>query len=104
MSTTTQAVPGTQAGGPARKKGKPQLSEGAKAERRLGFLLIAPAVLVMIAVTAYPVGYAIFLSLERYNLALPQATKFIGFGHYGARLSSPYSWHTLLVTAVITVF
>jgi len=104
MSTTTQAVTGTEAGEPARKKGKPQLSEGAKAERRLGFLLIAPAVLVMIAVTAYPVGYAIFLSLERYNLALPQQTKFIGFGNYGAVLSSPYWWHALLVTVIITVF
>jgi multiple sugar transport system permease protein len=104
MSTTTQAVAGTEAGDPARKKAKPQLSEGAKAERRLGFLLIAPAVLVMIAVTAYPVGYAIFLSLERYNLALPQATKFIGFGNYGAVLSSPYWWHALLVTVIITVF
>jgi multiple sugar transport system permease protein len=104
MSTTTQAVTGTEAGEPARKKGKPQLSEGAKAERRLGFLLIAPAVLVMIAVTAYPVGYAIFLSLERYNLALPQQTKFIGFANYGAVLSSPYWWHALLVTVIITVF
>src|SRR5260370_21427237 len=104
MSTTTQAVPGTQAGGPARKKGRPQLSEGARAERRLGFLLCAPAVLVMIAVPAYPVGYAIFLSLERYNLALPQATKYIGFGNYGAVLSSPYWWHALLVTVIITVF
>jgi len=103
MSTTTQAVTGTEAAS-GRKKGRPQLSEGAKAERRLGFMLIAPAVLVMIAVTAYPVGYAIFLSLERYNLALPQQTKFIGFANYGAVLSSPYWWHALLVTVIITVF
>jgi multiple sugar transport system permease protein len=67
-------------------------------------MLIAPAVLVMIAVTAYPVGYAIYLSLERYNLELPQQTKFIGFANYGAVLSSPYWWHALLVTVIITVF
>jgi multiple sugar transport system permease protein len=67
-------------------------------------MLIAPAVIVMIAVTAYPVGYAIYLSLERYNLALPQETKFIGFGNYAAVLSSPYWWHTLTVTVIITVF
>jgi multiple sugar transport system permease protein len=67
-------------------------------------MLIAPAVIVMIAVTAYPVGYAIYLSLERYNLALPQDTKFIGFGNYAAVLSSPYWWHTLVVTLIITVF
>jgi multiple sugar transport system permease protein len=58
----------------------------------------------MIAVTAYPVVYAIYLSLERYNLALPQAKKFIGFANYGAVLSSPYWWHALYVTVIITVF
>jgi len=67
-------------------------------------MLIAPAVIVMIAVTAYPVVYAIYLSLERYNLALPQAKKFIGFANYGAVLSSPYWWHALYVTVIITVF
>ena len=103
MSTNTETVT-TGAPAEAPPKGKPQLSEGAKAERRLGFMLIAPAVIVMIAVTAYPVVYAIYLSLERYNLALPQAKKFIGFANYGAVLSSPYWWHALYVTVVITVF
>jgi multiple sugar transport system permease protein len=103
VSTNTETVT-TGAPAKAPPKGKPELSEGARAERRLGFMLIAPAVIVMIAVTAYPVGYAIYLSLERYNLALPQATKFIGFGNYAAVLSSPYWWHSLIVTLVITVF
>ena len=103
MSTNTETVTtGAPAEAPPRRK--PELSEGARAERRLGFLLIAPAVIVMIAVTAYPVVYAIWLSLERYNLAVPQATKFIGFANYGAVLSSPYWWHALYVTVVITVF
>ena len=103
MSTNTETVT-TGAPAEAPPKRKPQLSEGARAERRLGFMLIAPAVIVMIAVTAYPVIYAIWLSLERYNLALPQATKFIGFANYGAVLSSPYWWHALYVTVIITVF
>jgi ABC-type sugar transport system permease subunit len=101
VSTETQAVA---VGAPAEAKPrrKPQLSEGARAERRLGWMLCAPAVIVMIAVTAYPVGYAIFLSLERYNLALPQLTKFVGFSNYGAVLSSPFWWHALVVTVIIT--
>jgi multiple sugar transport system permease protein len=103
VSTNTETVT-TSAPAEAPPKRKPQLSEGARAERRLGFMLIAPAVIVMIAVTAYPVVYAIYLSLERYNLALPQAKKFIGFANYGAVLSSPYWWHALYVTVIITVF
>jgi multiple sugar transport system permease protein len=102
MSATTEVVAGT-AADQATRKGKPQLSEGARAERRLGWLLCAPAVVVMLAVTGYPLIYAVYLSLERYNLELPQDIKFIGFSNYGAVLSSPYWWQALKVTAIITV-
>ena len=80
-----------------------QLSEGARAERRLGWLLCAPAVIVMVAVTAYPIAYAIYLSLQRYNLEIPNAVKFVGLSNYGAVLSSWYWWHALIVTLIITV-
>jgi multiple sugar transport system permease protein len=103
MSTTTEVASGTGAEQATRKR-KPQLSEGARAERRLGWMLCAPAVVVMVAVTGYPLIYAFYLSLERYNLELPQDIKFIGFSNYGAVLSSPYWWQALKVTAIITVF
>jgi multiple sugar transport system permease protein len=103
VSTTTPAATTEAATGAKARHAKPQLSEGARAERRLGLMLIAPAVVVMIAVTAYPVIYAIYLSLERYNLELPQDVKFIGFANYAAVLSSPYWWKALEVTVIITV-
>jgi multiple sugar transport system permease protein len=87
----------------AEPKHRKQLSEGARAERRLGWLLCAPAVIVMIAVAAFPIIYAIWLSLQRYDLRFPQQAKFIGFSNYGAVLSSPYWWHALWVTLIITV-
>jgi multiple sugar transport system permease protein len=101
MSTNTQTVVGAEAEAPARRK--PKLSEGARAERRLGWWLCAPAVIVMLAVAGYPIVYAIWLSLQRYNLELPNAVKFIGFANYGAVLSSWYWWHALFVTLFITV-
>jgi multiple sugar transport system permease protein len=103
MSTETQVAAETAAEKPTGRRRKPPLSEGAKAERRLGWWLCAPAVIVMIAVTAYPVVYAIWLSLQRYNLELPNEVKFIGFANYGAVLSSPYWWQALWVTVLITV-
>src|SRR5712691_2898251 len=101
-TTNTQTVTAEETRAAERKHRK-QLSEGARAERRLGWLLCAPAVIVMVAVTAYPIVYAIWLSLQRYNLELPNAVKFIGFANYGAVLSSWYWWHALLVTLLITV-
>jgi len=103
MSTTAEKVSVGTSGQP-RPRHRARLSEGARAERRLGWLLCAPAVIVMVAVTAYPVGYAIYLSLQRYNLAFPNAVKFVGLSNYGAVLSSPYWWQAFKVTAIITVF
>jgi multiple sugar transport system permease protein len=105
MSTGTEVAAETAAEQEARRgrRRKPPLSEGAKAERRLGWWLCAPAVIVMLAVTAYPVVYAVWLSLQRYNLELPNEVKFVGFANYGAVLSSPYWWQALWVTVLITV-
>jgi len=85
------------------RHGRKQLSEGARAERRLAFLLCAPAVVVMMAVTAYPIGYAIYLSLRRYDLRFPSQAKFVGLSNYSAVLSSPYWWQALKITLIITV-
>jgi multiple sugar transport system permease protein len=104
MSVSSQVATGSEAVGPKSGRGKKQLSEGARADRRLGWMLCAPAVVVMVAVTAYPVGYAIYLSLQRYNLELPQDVKFIGLSNYAAVLSSPFWWQALKVTVIITIF
>ncbi len=79
-----------------RRKRRPQ------AGRRNAWLLTAPAVLVMLAVSAYPVGYAIWLSLHRYDLRFPDQRGFVGLGNYEAVLSAPVFWTDLGATAVIT--
>jgi len=104
VSTTTPPVTTTETPAHAKKKPKRQLTEIQKADRRLAFWLCAPAVLVMIAVTGYPLVYAVILSLQKNNLELPSETKFIGFANYAAVLSSSYWWEALWVTVVITVF
>jgi multiple sugar transport system permease protein len=78
-------------------------TERARAERRLGLLLCAPAAIVMIAVTAYPIGYAIWLSLQRADLRFPNATKFIGLDNYQTVLSSKLWWQDLSTTVTIMV-
>nr|WP_243658785.1 sugar ABC transporter permease [Tamaricihabitans halophyticus] len=82
--------------------GKKQLSEGKRAERRLGLLLCAPAALVMLAVTAWPVIYSVWLSLQRYDLRFPGQTEFIGLENYITVLSSPYWWTSFGVTMGLT--
>ena len=85
------------------RAGKPALSEGKKAERRLGLWLCAPAAIIMVAVTAYPIIYAVWLSLQRYDLRFPADREFAGLSNYGAVLSSGYWWQAFLITVIITV-
>jgi multiple sugar transport system permease protein len=74
-----------------------------KSERRLAFWLIGPAVVLMLAVTAYPIGYAVWLSLQRYNLAAPDDIKFVGLDNYQTILTDRYWWTAFVVTLGITI-
>ncbi|SNS88323.1 carbohydrate ABC transporter permease [Rhodococcoides kyotonense] len=80
-----------------------QMSDGKKAERRLGLLLIAPAAIMMLAVTGYPIVYAFWLSLQKYNLAFPDDRQFVGLSNYVTVLSDGYWWTAFGVTAGITI-
>jgi multiple sugar transport system permease protein len=102
MTTGTDVVTTAEPEVTGRRR-RPRLSEGARAERRLGWLLCAPAVIAMLAVAAFPIIYAVYLSLQRYDLRFPQLAHFVGLSNYGAVLSSPYWWHALIVTLIITV-
>lgn len=84
----------------AERKG---LSEGKKAERKLGWLLCAPAALVMLAVTGYPIVYSVWLSLQRYDLRFPDQRQFIGIDNYVTVLTNSYWWTAFGVTTLITV-
>ena len=78
-------------------------TDAKKAERRLGLLLVAPAVFIMIAVAAYPILFAFWLSLNKADLRRPDANEFIWFENYVTVLSSPIWWTAFGVTMFITI-
>ena len=86
---------------PAAKPGK--VSSRTRSERKLAWMLCAPAVIVMLAVTAYPILYAFVLSLQKLDLRFPEQTEFIGFANYGTVLSSELWWLDVWNTLVIMV-
>ncbi len=91
---------------PAQAPEKPRrahVSERVRAERRLAAWLVAPALIVMLAVVAYPIVDAVILSLQRADLRFPDANKFIGLANYGHVLSAPIWWQDVLHTVIITV-
>jgi multiple sugar transport system permease protein len=83
--------------------GKPGRSDRLRHERSLGLRLSAPAFIVMILVTAYPLGYALVLSLYKYRLTDPGGREFIGLKNYTTVLSDPIWWSSFSTTAILTV-
>ena len=75
---------------PAKKAG---MTDRAKAERKLGWLLCAPSVFVMLLVAGFPIVYAFWLSLRRADLRFPDDSEFIGLANYEAVLTSSTWWN-----------
>lgn len=67
-------------------------------ERRLGLAMVVPALVLMAIVAAYPVMKAVWLSLHRYNVKVPDDYAFIGLENYTRILSSPTWWTAVSTT------
>jgi multiple sugar transport system permease protein len=73
------------------------------AEARLGYLLIAPSILLILAVIAYPLVYNISLSFQHVSLNPRRPSKFIGLGNYQDLITDPSFWHSIVITLTYTV-
>jgi len=79
------------------------MQPGRQTDNRLGWLLCAPALIAMVTVTVYPIVYALWVSLFRYDLRFPENRAFVGIDNYLSVLSSAVWWQAVLNTVIITV-
>ena len=79
------------------------ITDRARGERKLGWMLAGPAFVIMLAVTAYPILQAVYESLFSYRLTDPRNREFIGLSNYGVILSDSLWWQSIAVTVFITV-
>ncbi len=102
-SEATGVSGAVQNGSIQKEPGTPSVSERAKGERRLGLYLTAPSYVVMLLVTAYPLGYALVLSLYNFRLTDPEGRSFVGLSNYLVILTDPVWWNDFVTTLAITV-
>jgi len=100
MSAAVDTAPNTR----SQKRQKKHLSDRARAERTLGWKLSAPAFVVMLFVTLWPIAYAIVLSFYNYRLTDPAGKKFVWLQNYVTALSDSLFWQDFLTTFIIVVF
>jgi multiple sugar transport system permease protein len=99
-TTVPPAPPTTRAPAHAAPSGA---SDRAKAEQRLGWYLAGPAFAVMLLVTAYPIGQAVYQSLFAYRLTDPENRRFVGLNNYAVVLTDAIWWQSIATTVLITV-
>jgi multiple sugar transport system permease protein len=101
--TVTERLPTTATDETTTRTAVARRSERTRHERRLGLSLAAPSFIVMVVVTAYPLLYAVVLSLYNYRLTDPAGREFIGLQNYVTVLSDPIWWNDVVTTAIITL-
>ncbi len=77
-----------------------------RAERRLGLLLLTPALLLLSSVVLYPIGTLLWTSTQQMHLAQPWLEGFVGLTNYARALDDPRFWSSLgttLLYVAITV-
>jgi multiple sugar transport system permease protein len=97
------AVTAPQSDKVAEERARAVSSDRAVAENRLGQKLVAPAVILMVLVTAWPMIQALYLSLYRYRLTTPDDREFVGLGNYLTILSDSLFWKDTWNTVLIMV-
>lgn len=72
-------------------------------ERRLGAAMLTPSLAVIVLVAAYPIVYAIWLSLNEYSVITPGLSRFVGLENYADALGSSDFWAAMRTTVIFTV-
>ncbi len=70
-------------------------------ERRLGYILVTPALAIILAIALFPLLYAIWLSLQ--EIIINQSSSFVGFQNYVDMVQDPDFHSALINTTVFTV-
>jgi multiple sugar transport system permease protein len=74
---------------------------GSLSRKLAPYLMLAPALLLLLAVSAYPLYYSVRVSLE--SRTSVEAGRFIGLDNYSQLLHDPAFWSSLKVTAIFTL-
>jgi multiple sugar transport system permease protein len=81
---------------------RPRKRRSGLSERRLAAAMVSPSLVVIALVAAYPIGYAIWLSLNEYSVRVPGLSRWAGFKNYETALSSSEFWDAFRNTMVFT--
>jgi multiple sugar transport system permease protein len=86
--------------------GTPKRRSGGLSERRLAFLMVSPSMALIALVAAWPIIYAIWLSLHEYSVRRAGVSRWAspyGLGNYSDALGNSNFWDAMVTTLIFTV-
>jgi multiple sugar transport system permease protein len=86
------------------RAGAPQRRSRGIPERRLAWLMVSPSLALIAVVAAYPIGYAVWLSLHEYSVRVAGLSRWAGLSNYTEALQSSEFWDAVQTTFVFTGF
>jgi multiple sugar transport system permease protein len=96
MAVSARTIPATGTGAPTGER-----SRFNGQVRAFPWLLMAPTILLLVALTIFPLIYSLYLSLNDYTLGGDR--EWIWFANYGDLLTDPVFWRKLWFTLQVTV-
>lgn len=78
-------------------------NKNGKAQLKTAWGMITPSLLVVFALSIYPLIYTLILSLSKYNLIKPKNNGFVGLAQYIEVLTDMKFWHAMRVTGYFVV-
>ena len=69
-------------------------------ESRLATLMVSPSMILIAIVAAYPIGYAVWLSLHEYSVRVPGLSRWAGLRNYETAVTSD-GWLSALGTTFL---
>src|SRR5215216_5230200 len=83
-------------GAPARRRSR------GLSEKRLAFFMVSPSMVLIALVAAYPIIYAIWLSLHEYSVRVAGLSRWSGLKNYTEAISSSDFQKAVITTLVFT--
>src|SRR5436305_3924633 len=82
---------------------KPRRRRSGLSERRLAAAMVSPSLVVILIVAAYPIAYAIWLSLHQYSVIHPGLSRWVGLNNYKDAITSSTFWSSVKTTFIFTI-
>src|SRR6266498_250162 len=70
-------------------------------DRHIRWLLVSPAILIIVALTIFPLAFSVWVSFVQFDFSVSNAHPWVGLRNFKETWQDPVWVHSLMVTAIL---